>query len=186
MEQSASGGWIRARLRQALTHHHRSSSVSSPGQSNFYKTAANRELQPVVSDSYLGARRLLTRSGDDGHARAGAKTGGDLALVRTQLLKLFFSPSRFLRLPMPSSRPISKVAETKSSDKAQPISFAAALLKKQKYYNREQKYKKKRVYLFRGPHRVTRSGFLRLPGYRRVPPTETLQSEQQPISMAIA
>ena len=29
-------------------------------------------------------RRLLTRSGDDGHAKAGAKTWGDLVLVRTQ------------------------------------------------------------------------------------------------------
>ena len=30
------------------------------------------------------SRRLLTRSGDDGHAKAGAKTGGDLVMVRTQ------------------------------------------------------------------------------------------------------
>ena len=30
------------------------------------------------------ARRLLSRSGDDGHARAGAKTGGDLVIVRAQ------------------------------------------------------------------------------------------------------
>ena len=26
----------------------------------------------------------MTRSGDDGHAKAGAKTGGDLAIERTQ------------------------------------------------------------------------------------------------------
>ena len=32
----------------------------------------------------LGARRLLTRSGNDGHAKAGAKTGGDLVIVKTQ------------------------------------------------------------------------------------------------------
>ena len=47
-------------------------------------------VHPVDSDHapvsvYVqGARRLLTRSGDDVHAKAGAKTGGDLVIVRTQ------------------------------------------------------------------------------------------------------
>ena len=46
-----------------------------------------RTLQPgwkVQIATFSGARRLLTRSGDDGHAKAGAKTGGDLVIVRTQ------------------------------------------------------------------------------------------------------
>ena len=38
----------------------------------------------LVNMESISTRRLLTRSGDDGHAKAGAKTGGDLVLVRTQ------------------------------------------------------------------------------------------------------
>ena len=48
--------------------------------------AAAVRLPSNAEDKYevQGARRLLTRSGDDGHAKAGAKTGGDLVIVRTQ------------------------------------------------------------------------------------------------------
>ena len=38
----------------------------------------------LVNVSSIPTQRLLTRSGDDGHAKAGAKTGGDLVIVRTQ------------------------------------------------------------------------------------------------------
>ena len=46
----------------------------------------NYELsaKETKNTSFGWARRLLTRSGHDGHAKAGAKTGGDLVLVRTQ------------------------------------------------------------------------------------------------------
>ena len=38
---------------------------------------------PTIEVVGSGAQRLLTWIGEDGHAKAGAKTGGDLVLVRT-------------------------------------------------------------------------------------------------------
>ena len=37
----------------------------------------------------MGARRLLTRSGNDGYAKAGAKTGGDLAFSENSVINVF-------------------------------------------------------------------------------------------------
>ena len=38
---------------------------------------------------YIGARRLLTRCGDDGHAKAGAKTGGGSSFRENSVTKRF-------------------------------------------------------------------------------------------------
>ena len=48
------------------------------------KLEGSLNVENSVINMVFGARRLLTRSGDDGHAKAGAKTGGDLVLVRTE------------------------------------------------------------------------------------------------------